>query len=791
MIRNYLKLALRNIFKNRVFVLINILGLGVALACCIVAYLNWEYNAAFDTYHKNADQIYRVNFVRLSGDTPIKNGSSPLPIGKNIATRIAEVDQVVRYYPTGGSFKLEGTMFGTNVSAVDPSFFETFTIELLAGDAGAIHDKRSIYISEDLQIKHFPGQDPLGKILTYINGEKRIEFQVAGVFKKPPLNSSFVADAYFHFDNVLDIEAFSEDNWAIFDNTFVRINDPADVAVVEQQLEQFVQIQNEAKPDYKVDRYYLDPFAGMAVRAESEDVWNHWTNDSLPTAAALTPAIMALLLLLLACFNFTNTSIAIANRRIKEIGIRKVMGSGRKQLIGQFLGENMLLAGLAVLLGILLAFFLVPAYSAMWVFLDIRLNFFEQPDLVVFILLLWLFTGLVAGSYPALYVSSFRPASILRGSVKFSGTNWLTRVLLTLQYGISLIAIICGFVFANNAKFQEEYDLGFDPHGVLFAHVKDEQGYQALKNQLQDYDAIEAVAGSRHNLTYSWYTDPIKVASSELDVSIFDVGSGYLSTVGATLVSGRDFRPNSEVDRARSVIVNEELVKTLGWDDPLNQRIVLRDTIQLSVVGVVQDIYFMGALWNPLRPMLMRCATPGDYRYLSVRTPQERAKEVKALMDEKWANVFPNELSTVRFMDTESTQSAEVNANIKTLFLFLGVVACILSAIGLFSLVSLNLNKRMKEIGVRKILGASVSHLAAKMSKEFILILVMSFAIGSVGGHFLSSMLLDSIWAYSVPTDPTVFLISIFLLLFISTLTIGGKIFRAASVVPAEIIRDE
>lgn len=778
--------------KNKLFVFINVFGLGVALACCIVAYLNWEYNVKFDTYHENADKIYRINFVRVTNGNPIKNGSCPLPLGHTIRESISQIDKVIRYYPADGNFKVGDELFNTWVAAVDPEFFEVFTVELVNGDKSLINDKRTIFISTKIREKHFPNiENPVGEIITYINGEKRIEFRVGGVYKTPPLNTSFFSEAFVHYDNAMDIRDWDENDWSIFNNTFVSVNNPEDVPVIEKQLQSYIEIQNRAKEDYKVDHYYLDPFEGMAVRAEREDVWNHWFNNSLPTSAAIAPGIMAILILLIACFNFTNTSIAIANRRIKEIGIRKVMGSSKKQLIAQFLGENILLTLFALFVGLLIAAFLVPAYSAMWPFLDIKLSLTENIEFLGFLLLLLLFTGLVAGSYPAFYVSGFRPASILRGSVKFSGTNPFTRILLTLQYAISLLAIICGFIFAQNAEYQKNYDMGFNMESAILAHVKNENGFTAMRNELIGSSLIKDIAGSRHSVTSSWYADPIKFESSELDVSILDIGSNYLSTVGATILEGRGFIENSQNDVENSVIINEELVNTLNWEDPIGKRIVLRDTVELFVVGVVKNMYIDGELWNPLEPMLLRYVTQKDFRKITVRANVEDILMVKELMEEKWKKIFPDELSEVEYMEDEKADAALVNYNIKVIFISLGVVALILSAIGLFSLVSLNIIKKMKEIGVRKVLGASISNIVKNISKEFIIILSISSVFGSVAAYLLVETFMSSIWTYYVPIGYIAFVISIFILFVVSAITIGGKVIRAASINPAYTLRDE
>jgi ABC-type antimicrobial peptide transport system permease subunit len=713
-------------------------------------------------------------------------------LGAAINGSISQIDEVVRYYPVGGNFKIGDDLFRTWVSAVDPNFFDIFTFNIIQGSKTELSDKSRIFISTEIVEKHFPDvDDPTGELVTYINGQERLEFIVGGVFEKQPLNSSFFADAYVNYENVFNVTSWDKNDWSQFNNTFVTVNNPDDIPEIENQLQAYVEIQNRAKEDYKVDEYYLDPFVGMAIRAEREDIWNHWLNSSLPVAAAVAPGIMAVLILLIACFNFTNTSIAIANRRIKEIGIRKVMGSSRKQLIAQFLGENILLTFFALIMGLLIALFLVPAYSSMWAFLDISLNFTQNIELIGFLLFLLIVTGIIAGSYPAFYVSAFQPSSILRGTLKFGGTNPFTRILLTLQYAISLIAIISGFVFAQNAEYQRNYDMGFDMESVVYAYVGNENRFNQLRNELADNPLIKDIAGSTHNASSSWYTDPIIFESSELDVSILDIGDNYLNTIDATILEGRDFIMRSRNDAENSVIVNQELVRILGWEEPVGQRLIVKDTTELYVVGVVKDIYIDGELWDPLEPMLMRYTLPENYQFLSVKADVEDITEVYEFMEKKWKVLFPDELSTVRYMDATRADSALVNNNIKIIFVFLGVVAAILSAIGLFSLVSLNVIKKMKEIGVRKVLGASLLNIINNISREFVIIFIIASVLGSVAAFYLADALMASIWTYYIPIGALAFVLSIILLMVISSVTISGKVLRAASMNPAYTLRDE
>ena len=777
--------------KKKLFVFINITGLGVSLACGIVAYLSWDYNEKYDVQHVHAEEIYRVNFVRITNGFPRKNGSCPQPLGKTIEGSISGVDDVVRYFPTGGNFRIKDDLFRINVSAVDDNFLDVFTFPLISGNKEALKEKGKIIISSDIKDKYFPDHDPTDELVTYINGTKRLEFIIGGVFEKMPQNSSFQFDAIVNYDNVFDIVDWKEDDWAQFNTTFVRVGNPDAVPQIEEDLQQYVEIQNRAKEDYKVNEYYLDPLPGMAIRAEQEQVWNHWFQGSLPTAAVIAPNIMAGLLILLACFNFTNTSIAIANSRLKEIGIRKVMGSQRSQLIAQFISENMFLAFLSLAVALLVAEFLVPAYNEMWPFLDISLNYLENVQFYLFLLLLLILTGLIAGSYPAFYVSKFRPAHILRGTLKYGNTSLFTRILLTFQFSISLVAIVSGILFTQNAEYQKNYDLGFDEETVVYARINDEDEFNALKQEIESNPKITKIAGSTHNFTSSWYTDPIKYRDEELDVILFNIGEDYLETTSATLLEGRNFIKDSQTDVENSVIINEELVRLFGWEKPLGERIILSDTIELFVVGVVRDVMLGGGLWEPVRPMLLRYTKPENYLILAAQASAADIKTVYEDMEAAWKKLFPNVLPNVNYMDYQIEEAVEVNTNIRTMFIFLGTVAAILSAIGLFSLVSLDIIKRMKEIGVRKVLGASVAHIVGIINRRYVIILLIACILGSVLGYLMADSLMASIWAYYMPIGAMAFIMAIVIMLAIAAITVGGKVIKAAMANPATTLRDE
>ena len=528
----------------------------------------------------------------------------------------------------------------------------------------------------------------------------------------------------------------------------------------------------------------------MAHRAGNEEVWGHWLQQSIPPPAVVVPTIMAILILLIACFNFTNTSIAISSRRLKEIGIRKVMGGMRGQLVAQFLLENVLLCFMGMLVGVAFSLFLVPAYSEMWPFLELKLDFYQNAAFFLFMLGMLLFTGLLAGSYPAFYITSFAPAGILKGIQKLGESGKLAPVLLTTQFSISLIAIILGVAFYQNAIYQDEMDYGFDNKGVITLHMGDEDEYQAFKNQIRNDPRILSLAGSEHQLERSYRNDPIKNADKEFDVDIFHVGENFIETLNFTVLEGRSFIKDSETDYKESVLVSEEMVKTFGWEEPIGQKLTWTDTAQFYVIGVVKNAFVEG-LWSQLDPMMLRYVPKKDYEFLTVKTTQADMIAVNDYLKEEWKKMYPDKMYTGEFMDEEMSDSMQVNTNVIQMFTFLGAVATFLSTIGLFSLVSLSIVKRMKEIGVRKVLGASIPNIMLILNKRFSIILFIAVVFGSVISFYMVNMFMDMIWKYHITPGVATFGISALILIVAALFTTGFKIYGAASMNPVNTLRTE
>lgn len=792
MLKNHLLILFRNLNKNRLFVLINIAGLSIAIGCCVVAYFNAEFNASFDDNHEKAASIYRVNSVREYQGQATTYGLVPLPLGEVIRQNVKDVELVSRTSFSWMNMRLGDEVFSTNGCYVDPDFFKMFTIDFLHGSAGAMTDKSKIVISDRLATQYFGSENAVGKVVTQLlQDDIKKEYEIVGVFRLPKENSSFDEDLYALTDNYWDVspEFQNGTNWKMRNTLFVYISNPERVSEVERQLNPYVENNNKVREDFLVKEFKLDPLKGMAVRDVKVKRAGTSTRDASPMSAVIGCAVMGILVLLIACFNLTNTSMALSSKRLKEIGIRKVMGSLRRQLILQYIGETMVICMVALFLGLMLAeSFLLPAFNQLWPYMKLHPDYIGKPNFLIFITGVLFFAGVVAGTYPAFYVSKFNPIKILKGKVEFGGNNFVTYTFLGVQLMLSLAGIICGLAFVDNARFQRDYDLGFNKDGVIFTFVDGRSGFEAYRNALAGNTDILSISGSPNHVNSSYYNDPIKHDGVEIESNIMDIGDDYVKTVGLKLLEGRDFVKDSETDRKESVIVTEELVRKFGWDKPIGKEIIWMDTVKLYVVGVVKDIV---SLWDPLEPMMIRYASPEKVNYFMVNAKPEKMKEVNDFMAKKWKEVFPNRIYSPRYMNEGAMEASMVNNNILVMFLFQGAVALFLSITGLYTLVSLNIIKRMKEIGVRKVLGASVFNISRMINTMFFIILIIAGAVGTYVGISMSDLLMGSIWEHhQAPTILTV-VISCVTLFAACVFSVAVKTYNTANMNPVDVLRSE
>ncbi len=502
-------------------------------------------------------------------------------------------------------------------------------------------------------------------------------------------------------------------------------------------------------------------------------------------------ASLGLILLALACFNYMNIAIAAAARRLKEIGIRKAAGGSRSQLIGQFLCENVVLCLLALLLGLLLAhtvFF--PGFLRIIGETEFSLtDFFDNPRLWIFFLSVLLVTGLGAGAYPAFYISRFQTVAILRGKQKLAGNTPFIRTILTLQVGLSFILVLFGVVVTLDGAYQRSIDWGYNQEQTLVVPLDEPAQYARLKDELSRHPNVVQVAGSVHHIGRGTAQAMIEVATKNYTVARLDVGPDYVETLRLRLRDGRSFDPNLPTDREAAVLVNETLVRHLGWQEAVGQQIRYGEIVY-TVIGVVEDFHY-AAFSTAIEPTLLRLAAEDAFAYLAARVQPGTALQTADDLQAVWKTVAPGTPYNGFFQDDVFDSFWQGRAKSQQIFSSIAFVALLLTCMGLFGLVSLNITRRMKELSIRKVLGASLWHIVHQISRELILVLLVAMAFAVPASYLLLKALYDAAGGYHVPLGPPPVDVTFVGVVFTALLTVATHVYRAATANPVVALRDE
>lgn len=791
MINSFLKITLRNLFRNKLFVLINVSGLALSMACCIVAFINYKYAADFDRNHEQYREIYKVHIRKEASGEYTPYGISPLPLAEAARSDIAGIKNVAKYHTESYVLLRGDKVLNKRVAFADPEIFEMFTLPLKQGSLQGFRDEKLALISASASAVYFGAQDPVGEMISLVDDEGKTHgFLITGVLEDQPQNSSLNFDIIVNFDNYLTLKSVERNDWGRFvAASFIQFDEKTSQRDIEQLLNNYIDRQHAARPDWKVADYYLQPMATFAQTAQ--DLYGNWLSAAPDPVSYYAPLALALMMLMIAGFNYTNTAIAKAGKRLKEIGIRKVIGGNRSQLMMQFMFENLLICFIAIFMSVLIAIYLVPAYGAMWDGMVLELSFTRDPEIYAFLFGLLIFTGLVAGAYPSIYVSGFEPVSILRGSLRLGHTSRLSKALLTLQVAFTLMTLITSMSFIQNAEYQQKMDVGFVRENLIGLRVADGAEARQVVNVISQNPNIIDIHTSPFHVTYFNYAHTLITEDRELETLMMTFTPGYLEFMDIDMVAGRSFSPDlvdSETNSA--IIINAKMAEKLGWDDPIGKRITYNDTTRLTVIGVTEDFYSSG-FWDPVAPLAMRVSDDENARFVLAKVPGNSTLETYKYLESTWLALFPTRPFEGFYQEDRFKGEQMVNKNIVIIFSFLGVLAVLLSSVGLFTLVSLSTIRRMKEIGVRKVLGAKVSALVAQLNYDFAWILGLGILLGLCLGYFVTDFLIAQVFAYHQPISWMAMVVPSLLILGMMLLTSSGRILVAARRNPVESLRYE
>lgn len=788
MFSQYFTLALRNLRRNARYLFINVAGLGVALGFCILAFLNYRFAHTYDQWHHESDRVMRVEMIKASNQD--RYGIAPALLGPKVAAEVPAVESMCRYEDISTVVKRGDRTFNEGLGFGDDNFFQFFDFETAAGKAD-LSQRDKVYIDEATALKYFGQENPVGQsLLFYADTDQRLPLTVGGVLKNLPLNSSLRFHFITHLDNRLkgaekvDLNSWKEQVSALF----VRLKPGASAAGLESALQAYVAPYNAARPDWTIRAFQVEPLHEWALN--SRFLRANWLWPGVPPAAVWGNLVMAIMLLLTAALNFANMTISICNRRLREIGVRKVMGSSRGQLMRQLLSEAFLVVAVSTLVGMALAYPIVDWFNDTWEFTSLKVNY-SNPLLVSFLLITVVFTTLLAGSYPAFYISGFRPSSIFRGGVLFGGRNVFSRVMMGLQVTISLVSVVVGVSFARNAEFNRTADIGFDYQPILQAWLPKTGDYQRFENEVKTISGVTATAPSMHLPGFGYNISYFKFRGEQEESILYDVGNNFAPMMKIRLSEGEWPAPAGDTAASREILVNQTFVREVaGGKSVIGEQISVKGK-DCRIAGVVSD-FLTQTPFTPILPAMIRQIPTDSCQRCAIRTAGlEQQPRIMAAIEHKWKQMFPYTPFNVGYQNEMMRGAIEASDNIAKSMVGFAGIAILLCITGLFSLVSLNVMRRMREVAIRRVMGASPMHISWILNKNYAWIFAVSLIAGCIGGRFLALTLMDSIFKFNIGVQSGALLYSTLGILLVAAMTIGVKIWQTLRVNPAEVLRGE
>ena len=782
MFSNYFKIAWRNLFANKLHSLINITGLALGMAAAVLLLLNIQYGLSIDQFHENKAQLYEAYGKGMSnGGISVDYSTSGLlgPVLKSFP----EIGSVARVAESSILFRYADKKIAADGNVTDPAFLSMFSFPLLEGSTGtALKDPNDIVVTQRLAAKLFGSLDPMGKIITTPTGDN---FTVTGVLKDPPANSQFNFEYLLPYSFLHSPGAWN--SWNV--NTFVELAPGANADLVNQKIATIMA--RNVSPDRSASKeiIFLYPFTKVYLESKFENGRPVGGNiDNLKMLGGL-----AVIILLIACINFMNLSTARSEKRGKEVGIRKVVGAARSSLIFQFIGESILMALLAGLIALALVELTLPYFNTLT---NVQLVLpWSSPAFWVGALGFVLLTGLMAGSYPAFYLSSFKPVRVLKGVLK-NGNALVNprKILVVVQFVFSIFLINLTVIYQKQIRYGLDREVGFSKDNLVFHPMTADlrRNYAAVKNELIGSGTALSVSESSTTVTRNTGQESgLKWAGMDPRINpqfvlIMENGD-FIRTNGLTLVAGRDIDIEKYPGDTLSCVINETSVKVLGFKNPLGQ--IIRDVDERwKIVGVVND-FLIGDPNQASEPVLIKGAA--NARYISIRISGKgsfarNARQAEAILKK----YNPEYITDLQFADKDYAGKFEQVRNTAMLINTFTFIAIFVSCMGLLGLATYMAENRTKEIGIRKVLGSGIAAIASLLARDFVRLILISIVIASpLSWLFMQYFLLH--FTYRTPLNAWVLLISAAAALLLALTTIGFQTIRAAMANPVKSLRAE
>lgn len=818
MIKNYIKIAFRNLRKQKLYSVINIFGLALGIACCIIIYLFVQDEFSYDRFHENGENIYRVEQLRYQKvkseleptpffDSRLPEGMSkspwlPLPLGPTVGELLPEIEAFVRVDESNVVVRSEIESFEEDILLADSTFFQVFSFPLRNGSAASVlNNQADVVLTPETARKYFGEENPVGETLTItIQNDEKL-FTVSGIAETPPKNSSIPFSLVIRIENKPFYD-FNIGRWNSFNTPlFVELTPGADVKQFEAKLNAFAEERYAESwqgardrlglpEDATVAEFIISPITGIHLDAAAE-----WPGVSNPLYSYILGAI-AILILIIACINYITLALARSSGRAKEVGIRKASGAQRSQIAIQFWGETQLLTLIALLAGIGLAELVLPWFNEI-ADKSLSIHYLADAGFLGVLLSIAFFTGLIAGSYPAAVFSRYQPVKVLKGIGSLSFKPRLTKVLLVVQYSLSVFLIISSLIMFRQLEFVSGKDLGYDEEQVVFISTHtgwDEEGTRLMeryRTELAGVPGVKNVSGMAPAFTQGSNVYGFGVDGEEKSSYIYYVDEQLINTLGIELVQGRNFSEDRPADIRESIIVNQALVESMGWEEPLGQQLPWKGQENPStVIGVVRDFHFL-SMESEIQPMLFHMdPDQGGVADIAVKIEEGMIAETLPRLEASWSEVAPVTPFSYWFLDDAVARQYE---QYKQWLSIMGVstfMAILIACLGLFGLAGLTAVNKTKEIGIRKVLGAGISQIMLLLNKGIVKLIVLSLLLAApVSWYIMEQWLSD--FAYRIDIGAGVFLVSAVMALVIAILTVSYHSVKAATVNPVESLRSE
>ena len=774
MINNYLKIALRVLKKHKGYSCINITGLAVGIACCVLILLWVQDEMSFNKFHKNHKEIYRIT-MSLDGQWA---NTSPWALAPILKREYPEIQSATRIRRNDLLFTYEEKSFYESTYFVDPDFFDIFTFPWVKGSQEtSFPTQESVVITERIATKYFGSEDPVGKTFTANNKTK---FTVTGIIKNVPANSTLT------FDILASFKRFGEaqlNRWSVGPVTFILLQKNASPDALKEKIEGIYMKYNQT----------LNKEVLTGIQPLSR-IHLYSLNGRGNIIYIYIFSTIALFILLIACINFMNLSTARGSTRAKEVGLRKVVGARRQHIINQFYGESLLLSFVSLFIALVLVYLLLPAFNNL-AQKSMRLNPGSNLPVLLGLVGITLFTGMVSGSYPALFLSSFRPSNVIKGSLfARSSKPLLRKVLVVTQFTIAIVLIIGTIVTTKQLNFIRNKELGFNRQHVISLPMNPTlwESYEAFKNaSLKNHSVTQVTSATNRPTRVGMFNTVSWEGSGPEHIEVFRFiacDHDFIKTFEMEMAKGRDFSRDYPTDM-RNYIVNEEAVKLMGLEDPVGNLISFSKN-EGQIIGIVKNFHSR-SLHSPIEPLVLTLAQQNwKPKHVFLKIGPENVSQILDDLAKTWKKFVPNYPFDFLFLDEAFEQLYRTDQRTGTIFKYFAILALFISCLGIFGLAAFTAEQRTKEIGIRKVMGASISGIISLISKEFVLLLTLANVLAWPISYYLMKGMLNN-YAYRTNITVWIFLIAGVLACSIALLTVSYQAFKAARTDPARSLRYE